>query len=73
MKYILFFLFSLIFCTQRSDVYFTKNITSETIVEMYKILNVTLKGNIGLKVHSGEPNGPYFLRLELLKDIYEYT
>ena len=40
---------------------------------MYKLLNVTLTGNIGLKVHSGEPNGPYFLRRELLKDIYDYT
>ena len=73
MKYILFFLFSLAFCAQKSDVYFTKNITSEAIVEMYKLLNVTLTGKIGLKVHSGEPNGPYFLRREFLKDIYDHT
>ena len=73
MKFILFFLFSLVFCSQKSDVYFTKNITSEAIVKMYKHLNVKLTGNIGLKVHSGEPNGPYFLRRDILKDIYDYT
>ena len=74
MKNFLPFIFvSLTLCAQKPDVYFTKNITSETIVEMFKTLNVTLTGKVGLKVHSGEPNGPYFLRPEFLQPIYDYT
>ena len=71
MKYLLFFLFSIIFC-EKSDVYFTKNITSEAIVTLFDKLNVKLTGKIGLKVHSGEPGG-YFLKPTFLKDIYDYT
>ena len=71
-KYIL--LFSFIFETfTKSDVYFTKDITPEKIVELYKKLNIKLNGPIGLKIHSGEKNGPYFLRSSFLKDIYNYT
>ena len=71
-KYIL--LFSFIFETfAKSDVYFTKDITPEKIVELYKKLNIKLDGPIGLKIHSGEKNGPYFLRPSFLKDIYNYT
>ena len=40
---------------------------------MFKKLKVELKGKVGLKVHTGEENGPYFLRPSLLKDIYEHT
>jgi hypothetical protein len=40
---------------------------------MFQKLNVTLKGNLGLKVHTGEKDGPYFLRPSLLSNIYNYT
>ena len=73
MKPIIFLLFSLIYCAEKSDVYFTKKISAEQIVEMYKKLNITLPGKIGLKVHTGEPNGPYFLRPDFLQKIYDYT
>ena len=56
---------------QKSDVYFTKEISSHAIVEMFQKLNLTLKGNVGLKIHSGEPNGPYFLRPDFLQEIYD--
>ena len=58
---------------QKSDVYFTKEISSHAIVEMFQKLNLNLKGNVGLKIHSGEPNGPYFLRPDFLQEIYDYT
>ena len=45
----------LIFNTiQKSDVYFTKDITSKNIVNMFKKLDVKLEGKVGLKVHTGE-------------------
>ena len=56
---------------QKSDVYFTKYISPEKMVEMFKKLNINLKGNIGLKVHTGEKDGPYYLRPSILKNIYD--
>ena len=71
-KIILLFLLFVI-TSQKSDVYFTKEISSKKIVEMFKKLNVKLTGNVALKVHSGEQGGPYFLRPDFLQDIYDYT
>ena len=58
---------------QKSDVYFTKEISSTKMVEMFEKLNLNLQGNIGLKIHSGEINGKYFLRPDFLQEIYDYT
>ena len=58
---------------QKSDVYFTKEISSTEMVEMFRKLNLNLQGNIGLKIHSGEINGKYFLRPDFLQEIYDYT
>ena len=70
--YILFF--SLMnFAFQKADVYFTENITPSAIVELYKKLNYEVKGNIGLKVHTGEKGGKYFLTPKFLEEIYDYT
>ena len=71
-RYILLIVF-LIQTLEKSDVYFTKEISGEKIVEMFKKLNITLKGKIGLKVHTEEKDGPYYLRPSLLNNIYDYT
>ena len=38
----------------KSKVYFTKTITPEKVLEMYEVLGKELKGNIAVKLHSGE-------------------
>ena len=58
---------------QKSDVYFTKEISPSAIVKLYKRLNSEVKGNIGLKVHTGEKGGKYFLTPKFLEEIYNYT
>ena len=76
MRLVLYLFLSFVFLCQskkKATVYFTKTISPSKIVELYKKLNVNLKGKIGLKVHSGEKNGPYFLRPSFLKEIYDYT
>ena len=65
--------FLLIQTFQQADVYFTKEITSHKMVEMLQKLNLNLQGNVGLKIHSGETNGKYFLRPDFLQEIYDYT
>ena len=72
LRYILLFL-SFIETLQKSDVFFTKTISSSNIVKMFQKLNINLKGKVGLKVHSGEQGGKYFLRPSFLQEIYDYT
>lgn len=57
----------------KSKVYFSKTITPENVVEMYKVLNKELPGNVAVKVHSGEKGNQNFLRPEFLKNIIEYV
>jgi len=57
----------------KSKVYFTKEITKEKIVEMFKLLNKDLKGNVAVKVHSGEKGNQNYLRPEFLKPIIDYV
>jgi len=58
---------------QKSDVYYTKEISPSKVVEIFKKLNITLTGNVGLKVHTGELGGKYFLHPNFLQEIYDYT
>ena len=51
----------------------SQEINSSKMVEMLKQLNLELKGKVGLKIHYGEPNGPYFLGPDFLQEIYDYT
>ena len=58
---------------EKSKVYFTKQITSERLVDIYKQLNAELSGNVAVKVHSGEKGNQNFLRPEFMKNIIEYV
>ena len=46
----------------KSKVYFTKTITPEAVLKLYKMLGVKLEGNVAIKVHSGEKGNQNFLR-----------
>ena len=54
-------------------VYFTKNLSSESLVNLYKAAQVTLNGNVAIKVHSGEEGNQNFLHPEYFKDIIDYV
>lgn len=54
-------------------VYFTKNLSSESLVNLYKAAQVTLNGNVAIKVHSGEEGNQNFLHPEYFKDIINYV
>ena len=56
----------------KSKVYFTKDITKESVLKMYKVLNKDLKGNTAIKVHSGEAGNQNFIKPEMYKDIIDY-
>ncbi len=55
----------------KSIVYFTKEITPEKLIEIYEKLGVTLKGNIGIKVSTGEAGSKGYLKSELIKPLVD--
>ncbi len=56
---------------EKSKVYFTKELTPEAVVKMYKALGVNLKGKTAVKVHSGEEGNQNYLRPQFLKPMIE--
>ena len=58
--------------TEKPKVYFTKEISSEKLIELYKKLDIKLQGNIAVKVHSGEKGNQNFLRPEFMKPLVDY-
>lgn len=56
-----------------SKVYFTRNISSENVVCLYDKLGRKLKGNVAIKVHSGEAGNQNFLKPEFWKPIVDYV
>lgn len=58
---------------EKATVYFTKKITPETVVEMFKVLNMELSGKVAVKVHSGEKGNQNYLRPEFMRPMVEYV
>ena len=54
---------------EKSKVYFSKEITPENLVEIYKKVGKDLKGNVAIKVHSGEAGNQNYIRPEMYQDI----
>ena len=55
----------------KSKVYFTKEISPEKVVEMYRLLGIELPGKVAVKVHSGEKGNQNFLRPEFWKPMVD--
>ncbi len=53
----------------KSTVYFTKEITPESLIKIYEALNCSLKEKVGVKLSTGEPGGHNFLKPALIKDL----
>lgn len=56
---------------EKSKVYFTKEITPESLVKIYEALGVKLEGKVAVKLHSGEEGNQNYLRPEFAKAIVE--
>ena len=56
-----------------SKVYFTSVITPERVLDMYRHLGVELKGNVMIKLHSGEVGNQNFLRPDFFKPVIDYV
>ena len=56
---------------EKSKVYFTKEITPESVVKMYETLGVKLPGKVAVKLHSGEQGNQNYIKPEFVKAIVE--
>ena len=56
---------------EKAKVYFTKEITPESVVKMYETLGVNLPGKVAVKLHSGEEGNQNYIRPEFVKAIVE--
>jgi len=58
---------------EKAKVYFIREITSENVIKLYKMLGKELKGNVAVKVHSGEAGNQNYLKPEFLKPMIDYV
>ncbi|MBE6943194.1 MAG: DUF362 domain-containing protein [Ruminococcaceae bacterium] len=56
-----------------ATVYFSREITPEKVLELYKLTGKELNGNVAVKVHSGEKGNQNFLRPEFWKPVIHYV
>ena len=54
-----------------AKVFFTRELTPEKVVELYRALDVELPGKVAVKVHSGEKGNQNFLRPEFWRPMVE--
>ena len=57
----------------KSKVYFTKTISPEKVLELYKLIDKKLEGKIAIKLHSGEVGNQNFLKPDFWKPVIDYV
>ena len=74
MKYlfsVILFSFCIISGSAQSNVYFTSEISPESLVKIYQALGVEAKGNVAVKISTGESSRSNHLSPELIKDLVQ--
>ena len=56
---------------EKSIVYFTREITPESLIKIYEALGVNLTGNVGIKVSTGERGAKGYLKADLIKPLVD--
>lgn len=57
----------------KSTVYFSRTITPDTVLRLYKLVGKKLPGKVAVKVHSGEKGNQNFLHPDFWKEIIDYV
>ena len=58
---------------EKATVYFSRTITPEKVLELYKMVGKELGGRVAIKLHSGEKGNQNFLRPEFWKPVIDYV
>lgn len=54
-----------------SIVYFTRSLTPEGLIKAYEQVSGNIEGHIGIKLHTGEQNGPNIIPREWVKALIQ--
>lgn len=54
-----------------SIVYFTRDLSAEGLIKAYEQVCADMTGSVGVKLHTGEPNGPNIIPREWVKELIE--
>ncbi len=57
----------------KPKVYFSKTITPDEVLKLYKLSGAELSGNVAVKVHSGEKGNQNFLKPDFWKPVIDYV
>ena len=57
----------------KATVYFSRSITPEKVLELYKMVGKELPGKVAIKVHSGEKGNQNFLRPDFWKNTIDFV
>ena len=52
---------------EKPKVYFTKDLSAESLIKMYRLVSGNITGKAAIKLHTGEPNGPNILPREWVR------
>ena len=58
---------------EKAKVFFTKEISPESLVKIYDAVGVSLKENVAVKLHSGEEGNQNYVKPEFVKKIIDYV
>lgn len=72
-KYVRIVLKGMINNMDKPKVYFTKNITPESLIKIYDALNFKLQGKVAVKLHSGEDGNQNYVKPEFVRPLIEYV
>ncbi len=56
-----------------AKVYFSRTITPEKVLELYRLVGKPLSGNVAIKLHSGEKGNQNFLKPEFWKPVIDHV
>lgn len=57
----------------KEKVYFSRTITPEKVLELFKLVDKPLNGKVAIKLHSGETGNQNFLKPEFWKPVIDYV
>ena len=55
----------------KAIVYYTKDLSAQGLKKIYAKVNQDITGKVAIKLHTGEPHGPYILPREWVKELQE--
>lgn len=59
--------------SERAKVYFSRDISPEKVLELYRLAGKKLEGRVAIKVHSGEVGNQNFLRPDFWKPVIDHV